>query len=74
MLDGDREGPRRSTAENWGRRDGIRAGSDTLSFSGLADDTSFTTIRNTETKEVKFFFQDIFVDCMNFPALGASVR
>jgi len=26
-MDGDREGPRRSTAENWGRRDGIRAGS-----------------------------------------------
>jgi hypothetical protein len=26
-VDGDRETPRRSTAENWSRRDGIRAGS-----------------------------------------------
>ncbi len=41
---------------------GLHAGEDTLSFSGLADDTSLATIENTFTHETKWYFASIFVD------------
>ncbi len=41
---------------------GIHAGEDTLTFSGLADDTSLATIENTITHETKFYFANNFVD------------
>lgn len=41
---------------------GIHASEDTLTFSGLADDTSLATMENTFTHETKFYFMSLFVD------------